>query len=314
MYKISVIVPVYNAEKYLEKCLDSLINQTLSEIEIILVNDGSKDNSQEIIEKYLSKYPEKIKSYIKENGGQASARNLGIKEATGDFIAFVDSDDWIELDMYEKLYNKANNDNLDIVCCNTYLVINGEKIKNEPVKLITDDITKKYILLESGPCNKIFKREIIQSNNIRFFENHIYEDLATIPTFALYTKKIAYIDSYLYNYLIREGSTMNQVIYNKKLEDIFDSMKELSDKFKENYIEELEYLYIEHLLHAASLRFLNYQEGKIQRNRINKIMKDRFPNWKYNKYFKQRDFKYRLMCKLLYKNGIGLKLYLKIKK
>ena len=107
MYKVSVIIPVYNTEQYLNKCLDSLVNQTLKDIEIILINDGSTDNSQNIIDEYSAKYPDKIKSFIKENGGQATARNLGITKATGEYIGFVDSDDWIELNMYEELYNKA---------------------------------------------------------------------------------------------------------------------------------------------------------------------------------------------------------------
>ena len=96
--KVSVIVPVYNVEKYIDKCLDSLVNQTLKDIEIIVVNDGSPDNSQKIIDKYVKKYPNKVKSFIKENGGQGSARNLGMEYAKGEYISFVDSDDWIDFD------------------------------------------------------------------------------------------------------------------------------------------------------------------------------------------------------------------------
>ena len=104
--KVSVIVPVYNVEKFIDKCLNSLVKQSLKEIEIIVVNDGTKDNSQKIIDKYVKKYPDKIKSYIKENGGQGSARNYGLKKATGEYIGYVDSDDFVEKDMYKKLYNK----------------------------------------------------------------------------------------------------------------------------------------------------------------------------------------------------------------
>ena len=94
MVKVSVIVPVYNVEKYIDKCLDSLVNQTLKDIEIIVVNDGSPDDSQQVIDMYVKKYPKKIKSYIKENGGQGSARNLGLEHAKGEYISFVDSDDY----------------------------------------------------------------------------------------------------------------------------------------------------------------------------------------------------------------------------
>ena len=105
--KISVIVPIYNTEKYLEKCLDTLVNQTLEDIEIILINDGSPDNSEKIVEKYIDKYQDKIVYYKKENEGQGVARNYGIDIARGQFISFVDSDDYIDKTMFEKLYNKA---------------------------------------------------------------------------------------------------------------------------------------------------------------------------------------------------------------
>ncbi len=314
MYKVSIIVPIYNTEKYLNKCLDSLVNQTLKDIEIILINDGSTDNSQNIIDKYSANYPDKIKSFTKENGGQAAARNFGITKASGEYIGFVDSDDWIELNMYEELYNKALGKDLDIVCCNEYLVINNVKKKNFNRLIYPNNIINNYIIRESGPCNKIIKRQLITNNNIHFLENRIYEDLAMIPTLALYTNKIGYIDSYLYNYFIREGSTMNQTKYNKKLEDIFAAMEELSSKFKNNYKEELEYLYIMHLLREASLRFLNYKEGKSKRKEIINLMKNKFPNWKNNKYFKKESFKNQLICKMLYTNNvIPIKIFLMLK-
>lgn len=116
MCLISVIIPVYNVEKYLEQCLDSVINQNLQDIEIICVDDGSTDNSPSILEKFSSK-DNRIKIFSKENGGQASARNLGIKKAKGKYIAFVDSDDFIKEDMFVKLYDVAENNNLDIAMC-----------------------------------------------------------------------------------------------------------------------------------------------------------------------------------------------------
>ena len=114
--KVSVIVPVYKTEAYLEKCLDSLVNQTLSDIEIIVVNDGSPDNSQDIIDRYVEKYPQKVKGVIKENGGLSDARNYGLDFVSGEFVTFVDSDDYVELDSYEKTYNYAKENDLDVVC------------------------------------------------------------------------------------------------------------------------------------------------------------------------------------------------------
>jgi CDP-glycerol glycerophosphotransferase len=115
--KVSVIVPVYNVEKYLAKCLDSLVHQSLKEIEIIVVNDSTKDNSQEIIDTYKTQFPSIVQSYIKENGGVGEARNFGLKHASGEYIGFIDSDDYVELDMYEKMYELACKNDSDLVVC-----------------------------------------------------------------------------------------------------------------------------------------------------------------------------------------------------
>lgn len=117
MPKLSIIVPVYNVEKYIERCLNTLVNQTLQDIEIIIVNDGSTDKSKEIIKKYLKKYSEKIQYYEKENGGLSSARNFGLNYAKGEYIAFLDSDDYVELNMYEEMFNLAKEENADMVEC-----------------------------------------------------------------------------------------------------------------------------------------------------------------------------------------------------
>ena len=120
--KVSIIVPVYNVEEYLRKCLDSLVNQTYQNIEIIIVNDGTKDNSQSIIDEYKKKFSKLINSYMKENGGLASARNYGIDKATGEYIMFVDSDDYIDTNMVEKLVRTASKKYSDIVVSNFYRV------------------------------------------------------------------------------------------------------------------------------------------------------------------------------------------------
>jgi glycosyltransferase involved in cell wall biosynthesis len=119
MIKISVIVPIYNMEKYLEKCLDSLLSQTLEEIEIICVDDGSKDASPEILKRYAEKSA-KIISLRKENGGLSDARNYGLPYATGEYIGYLDSDDFVDTDMYEIMYNKAKEQGSDIVECNLH--------------------------------------------------------------------------------------------------------------------------------------------------------------------------------------------------
>ena len=129
--KVSVIVPVYNVEKYLAKCLDSLINQEFFNYEIIVVNDGSTDNSQEIIEEYAKRY-DIIKDVFKKNGGLSSARNYGLEKASGKYITFVDSDDYVDENMYLKMYEKAKSGNFDIVTSDINYVYNDrvERFKN----------------------------------------------------------------------------------------------------------------------------------------------------------------------------------------
>ncbi len=118
MKKVSVIVPVYNVERYLEKCLNSLVNQTLAEIEIIVVNDGSEDNSKKIIDDFQQKYPLIIRPFSKENGGLSDARNFGLAKATGEFVGFVDSDDYVSETMFEEMYQLAKKHSAEMVICN----------------------------------------------------------------------------------------------------------------------------------------------------------------------------------------------------
>lgn len=305
--KVSIIVPVYNVEQYLEKCLISLVNQTLDNIEIIVVNDGSPDNSQKIIDKYYKKYPNKIKKHIKENGGLSSARNYGLKFATGEFVAFVDSDDYVDVNMYKIMYDKAKKNNSDIVCCNLNVVI-GDRIEKKKINDTTNNnMYNRFLFSSICACDKLIKKEIIEKNNWHFPEKIWYEDFASIPLLSLYTNKISYVDDYLYYYLTREGSIMNQAIYNDKLEDIFKAYEQLKlgyNKYKngEKNKDEFEYLYIKHLLHDASLRFLKFKnkKAKINLKKIASIMHKDYPNWKHNKYLFLMPKKEIFLTKIIY--------------
>lgn len=302
MYKVSVIIPVFNSENYLKKCLDSIINQTLNDIEIILIDDGSKDYSLKIIKEYSSKHSN-IKYESKKNEGQAIARNLGIEMATGEFLCFVDSDDYIDSTMLEKLYNNALKNSSDIVLCDYIEEYKNKTISKKSLFINTDNICKNYIVSVAGPCSKIIKTQIFKQKNIKFLENNIYEDLAVIPTLALYTKKISYCEEVLYHYVIRKNSTMQQTTYNKKLESIFSVMDFLYNKFSEtNYNEELEFLYINHLLYAGCGRFLKFKNTNNMILKIQNIINLNFPNWKENKYFKNQNKFYRLTCNIFIRN------------
>ena len=237
-YKISVIIPVYGVEKYIDKCLNSLVKQSLKEIEIIVVNDGTKDNSQEIIDKYVKKYPDKVKSFIKENGGQGSARNYGLEKANGEYIGYVDGDDFIEKDMYKKLYNKAKELNYDIVVCGNYNVSEDYKTRNIDVFINNYNTDLENILFgKMAVWNKIYKKDILINNKLEFKQKVWYEDLAFTLKAIINSNSYAFVDEPLYDYLIREGSTMNNSNVKRNLE-ILEAFDDILLYIKKNKKEE----------------------------------------------------------------------------
>ena len=305
MYDISVIIPVYNVERYIKKCLDSVVNQTFNNFEIIIVNDGSKQNEEKIIREYTSIY-NNIRFLSKENGGQASARNLAIKEAKGKYIFFLDSDDYIENDALELLYNNSNHGEKDIILCDGFLNDEGNETYLKTNKVYTLDSEKNYLINACSPCFKLIRRSIFDNKNVMFLEGRIYEDLATVGGYLLYTNRISYVKKPLYHYILRRDSTMNQIVYNKKLEDIFYSIDNLRKMFIDNnqynkYEDEFEYIYIMRLLHDASLRFWKFEEARSQNIRISRIINSEYPNWRKNRYYKKEGWKYKLVCELFYR-------------
>ena len=312
--KLSIIVPVYNVEKYLDKCLDSLVNQTLDDIEIIVVNDGTPDNSQDIIDKYKEKYPKIIKAYKKKNGGLSSARNYGIKKASGRYLAFVDSDDYVDCNMFLKMYNCALEKDASIVVCDTVNVYDDGKetyIKSN-LHYSLDDI-KNYIISPPMACVRIYKKELFEK--VSFKENIFYEDLYLTPSLAALTDKIAFVEEGLYYYYQRSGSIMKQLTFNERLLDIFDVLWHNYNNLYDKYKDEVEYLYITHLLRTASMRFLNYKDSSKYLMMINNIMKEKFPDWKNNVYFKKSSSKLKLICYLAYnKHYKILKILCRVKK
>lgn len=321
--KLSIIVPVYGVEKYIDKCLNSLVKQSLKEIEVIVVNDGTKDNSQKIIDKYVKKYPDKIKSYIKENGGQGSARNYGLKKATGEYIGYVDSDDFVEKDMYKKLYNKAKENNYDIVVCGNYNVSEDYQNKNIDAFINNYNTDLENIFFgKMAVWNKIYKRDILIKNKLEFKEKVWYEDLAFTLKAIMNSNTFAFIDEPLYDYLIREGSTMNNSNVQRNLEilDAFnDILSYIKHNKKEEYFSKIEFLAIDHIYISAIVRVLKADaDDKVKRETINKLidyMNTSFPNYKNNKYVNTLSKNRKIIYKLINIKMYGLiNLIFKVKK
>lgn len=233
--KVSVIIPVYNVENYIEECVESVINQTLKEIEIIIVNDGTKDNSIKKIEKYLSN--PRVILINKENGGVSSARNTGLKIARGEYISFIDSDDFIEPTMLEKLYNEG--EGMDIVFSN-FARIDGfgniEIEKNNFENLEIKEGSYFYNIELGYIWNKIYNHKFLKEYNIKFKENMLMEDLLfSLKVFSI-AKKVKYLDKVYYYYRVGiNESAVNTLIKNK----------ELMNKTYNQLIEEVEKFLIE---------------------------------------------------------------------
>lgn len=323
--KVSIIVPIYNVEEYLERCIESLINQTLKEIEIILVNDGSPDNSQLIIDKYVKKYPGKVVGLIKENGGLSDARNYGIPYAKGEFIGFVDSDDYTDVTMYEKMYNKAIESDSDIVTCGYYGI--DESIENYRYfqkgnmiqfgKSIEDN---PKLLYTNAPYawNKIYKRELFEKTGILFPKGMIYEDIATIYPLMMYAKRISKVDEALYYYILkREGAIT--ATFSPKILQMYDALARMNDLYIkagrfEEFKEVLGFINLKHTI----LRFRDftlYNDHKLQRVMVKRGMSqlhNYFPDWRKNKTFFDFYFKNKRLVSFLSKHKITWEFYILI--
>ncbi len=299
MAKVSVIVPVYNTEKYLRKCIDSLLNQTLKDLEIIIVNDSSPDNSQEIIDEYVAKFPGKIKSIIKENGGQGSARNLGLEASSGEYIGYVDSDDFVDIHMYEDMLNQAIKDNSDIVEVGFFEYSDSDKVLSTKC-FKTENITtnlkddKKLLFDNTVVWNKLYRASLLKDNNIKFREKKWYEDFDFVIKTICYAKKVSIMPKSYYYYLLRQGSTMNNSNAERNLE-ILEAMDEILKFFKDrniysDYIEELEFLAVFHIYLPTNVRIIRSNATWAKKHeiihKINSYMDSNFSNYKKNKYIK----------------------------
>ena len=310
MPKVSIVVPVYNVEQYIEKCILSLVNQTIDDIEIIFVNDGTKDNSEEIILNYQKQFPKKIKYLKKENGGLSSARNFGIPHATGEYICFLDSDDYVETNMYETMYNEALRGDYDMVECNFI----WEYPNKKRIDIGNIYTSQKDALIKSRVVawNKLYKREIILNSKVRFPEGLRYEDVEFFYEILPELKKIGYVKEPFIHYVQRGNSIINT--QNERTKEIFAVLDHVLKYYKENnlydeYKEELEYVYTRFLLCSSLLRMVKIGDKKVKKRllaetwtRLNSI----FPNWKKNKYLHEKGKKNIYMLTV---NGFTYKIY-----
>lgn len=209
--KVSVVIPIYNVEQYLPKCLASIVHQTLQEIEIICVNDGSTDNCLKILKEFKSK-DKRIKIINKENGGLGNARNAGLESAKGEYISFIDSDDYIDKNFLELLYNEAKEDDADVACGGIKRENDGEThfLINYSQTVITDDIYQKINISKAAQFsfvwNKIYKHTFLKENELKFMQDIVFEDLVYTPQIMIKSNTLATVPDTFYHYVKREKS------------------------------------------------------------------------------------------------------------
>lgn len=246
--KFSVIVPVYNVEKYLKKCLDSLVNQTFKSFEIVIVNDGSTDNSQSIIDKYKEKYPNIIKSYQKANGGLSDARNYGVEKSTGDFIIFVDSDDYINISLLEELDSIIkSNKNTDVIGYSLAAVDENNNIVGTIQKPEFFNLSGESALIElinskqyfEAACYYAYNRNFWNNNNFKYTVGTYHEDFGLTPIILLKAKKVTCINFIGYYYYQSPNSitrNTNLQIEKKKADDLLKHFDNINKQIKNIHI------------------------------------------------------------------------------
>lgn len=317
---ISVIVPIYKVEKYLKKCVESILEQTYSNLDIILVDDGSPDNCGDIIEEFRKKN-ERIRTIHQKNGGLSDARNSGIKIAKGKYIVCIDSDDWIEKNMIEVLYKDIINTNSDISVCefveedDLQNILSAKKYNNEIIEFSSKEALKSLIkqdILTNHAWNKLYKASLFEG--IEYPKGQLMEDVST--TYKLFEKanKIVYQNTSLYHY-IQRGTSILGNITEKRINDqefaFFDRNKYLMEK----YSEFKEIIELDNMYNVKTLYFLAILGG--YKNLYNSTKYAEYYA-KYKKVYKENrknpEFKGDKSLQLFYKNRIAYKMYVKLKR
>lgn len=290
MKKISIIIAVYNSSKYLCKCLNSVIMQKGDDIEIIIVDDGSNDNSLDICKEY-EKNDRRIKIIHQDNKGLSAVRNIGFDNSTGEYIWHIDGDDYIEKNSVSIIRKYL--DKYDIIFFD-YNSITDNKVNKTQCSINYENIYDKYILSIPSVWNKVFKRSIFE--NDKFPSGKNYDDIYIIPSLVNKTKKIIYINEYLYNYVFHNGSLSLVRPFN--LDDSLVCLDNVYYKIYKDYPDAAECFYINYLLvynYISEVR----RGLKFEYRKLNKILKNKFPKYYRNKYYNTNFFK-KIYIRLVY--------------
>ena len=293
--KLSVIVPAYNAEKTIIPCMDSILAQTIDDLELIVINDGSEDATETILQSYVFRYPQTVRMITVENGGQGRARNIGMDLAAGEYIGFVDSDDWIDPDMYRKLLELAENEQCDLVHCDVTAHFPDGSVAAEMIYR-----PNCRIAAAGFANNKLFRKDLIK--DIRFPEEKLwYEDTEFTARCIHRAQKEGHLSESLYHYRRGFPSTMNNQNAQKNL-DILTVMEHLEDEFLPDDREEFEFLVLNHVLLDAMNRVqaMEAPEKKDVLWLMRAYVHERIPHLKRSKSFQAESRNRRIIMRLNY--------------
>lgn len=289
--KLSIIIPVFNVEEYLPKCIESVVNQTYDNLEILLINDGSTDNSGVICDNFAHK-DERVKVVHKENGGLSAARNLGLSLATGHYIAFLDSDDYIDSEMYETLVDALENADADIAACGFKEIYQNKTIVNSHTNSVTiyDKVGAVNSLFAETKnvrfevWNKVFKKEIIGS--IRFKDRQIFEDVYFDRNVFLKMNSLVYVDKPMHNYLKERVGNTNSYFNENKL-CIFKELDDFAEELKNNEMIEVSNRMSAFALHTTISLYCNAMKLNASKDIKSKLKKQ---HYKYHYQFKDNHY------------------------
>ena len=321
MVLVSIIIPVYNTEMYLRRCIESLLSQTLSDIEIIAIDDGSTDGSGEILDSYQRQYADKIQVYHQENAGISAARNRGISLAEGKYIAFIDSDDSIEPQFCQVLIEKIESDELDMVICDFFEISpNERKRKIMPEAKECTVFEKPHLLFDinTSPWNKLYRKEFLVKNEISFPRGIKYEDAVFLHEIMAKHAKIGCVREALVNYFIHSES--ESTVIKKNVFDIFKILDIIRRAYSAAASDEynkiqgyLEYFIINRIT-VYNLQQIYQQEVGIASVFIDsgfKYLDSNFPKWRKNIYFNQNN---NLIKRIIKKHKLITKLTVRLSK
>lgn len=309
--RLSILVPVYNREGTLRRCVESLLRQDLEEYEIILVDDGSTDASRRILEDYRRRYPEKVKLIFQENQGVAGARNAGLEAACGEYVTWVDSDDWLKENCLGMLWRKVKRSGWDVLLFDGWE--DSEDREERPYSALEavlparqeGALTKEeFLLTRPCPWNKWMRRSLWEAEEgreaLRFPKGIIYEDLATIPLLALRALKIGYTPQKVYHYEQSAASIMRQTGYQEKMDCIFSAAERLRSELEKTFPAEVEYLWWLHLLLLGGMRYLQCGREDLA-SKTADAMQAAFPCWQENEYVRRMPLHVRWKADWLYR-------------